>query len=192
MNIDLKRIFNNEEKYNAINLFECTIYENILTIYCELINHENKDNFIKENELIENFMNLYDKFSKYNFCVQHFGSKYTVSDNDKTILKNIGLLELFQVLYDKINILVDDFMKIVEYNPNRVSINKKTSVFLIAYACELKDIWEKFDNSFIEQLEEKCKACNKIYREEYMKEKLKFVPVANTKGAWAKGPLNFK
>ncbi len=41
----------------------------------------------------------------------------------------------------------------------------------------------------MEQLMNKKMENNKVYREEFMKEKLKFVPVAGAKGAWAKGPL---
>lgn len=191
MNIDLKRVFNNENKYNSTNLLDCSIYENIITIYCELINHENKNNFAKEIELIEKFMRLYDKFSKYEFCKLHFGSKYSVSDDDNELLKDTDLIGLFQAFYCKINLLVDDFMKVVEYNPNRVSINKKTSVFLIAYATELKELWEEFSDEFMEALENKSMDFNgKNYREEYMKEKLKYIAPPNAKGAWAKGPIN--
>ena len=191
MNIDLKRVYNNENKYNSTNLLDCSIYENIITIYCELINHENKNNFAKEIELIEKFMRLYDKFSKYEFCKLHFGSKYSVSDDDNELLKDTDLIGLFQAFYCKINLLVDDFMKVVEYNPNRVSINKKTSVFLIAYATELKELWEEFSDEFMEALENKSMDFNgKNYREEYMKEKLKYIAPPNAKGAWAKGPIN--
>ena len=111
MNIDLKRVFNNENKYNSTNLLDCSIYENIITIYCELINHENKNNFAKEIELIEKFMRLYDKFSKYEFCKLHFGSKYSVSDDDNELLKDTDLIGLFQAFYCKINLLVDDSIR---------------------------------------------------------------------------------
>jgi hypothetical protein len=191
MNIDLKRVLKNEDKYNSINLLDCSIYENIITIYCELLNHDNKDKFAKEIELIEKFMKLYDKFSKYEFINLHFCSKYSVCDNDNELVKDADLIGLFQAFYCKINLLVDDFMKIVEYNPNRVSINKKTSVFLIAYATELKELWEEFSDEFIEEIESKCiDFSGKIYREEYMKEKLKYTPPLSAKGAWAKGPIN--
>ena len=194
MNVDLKRVLKNEDMYNSTNLLDCSIYKNIITIYCELINHENKNDFIKESELIEKFMKLYDKFSKYEFCTMHFGSNYSINeddddDNDNKLLKDSNLIGLFQAFYCKINLLVDDFMKVVEYNPNRVSINKKTSVFLIAYATELKELWEEFSDEFMEDLEKKYIG-EKIYREDYMKEKLKYAPPPSAKGAWAKGPIN--
>ena len=44
MNIDYKKTFSNEQKYNSINLFEASIYENAVTLYTELTNHENKNN----------------------------------------------------------------------------------------------------------------------------------------------------
>ena len=189
MNIDLKRIFSNEQKYNGINLLDASIYENIIAIYCEINNHENKEKYNKELQLIEKFMKLYDKFSKYDFCLNHFGSKYSVDDEEHTLLKDAKLLELFQALFCKVNLLIDDFMQIVEYNPNRVSINKKTSVFLIAYASELKELWEEFSNEFMEELDKKCDE-DKVFRQEFMVEKLKYIAPTSARGAWAKGPIN--
>ena len=189
MNIDLKRIFSNEQKYNGINLLDASIYENIIAIYCEIYNHENKEKYNKELQLIEKFMKLYDKFSKYDFCLNHFGSKYSVDDEEHTLLKDAKLLELFQALFCKVNLLIDDFMQIVEYNPNRVSINKKTSVFLIAYASELKELWEEFSNEFMEELDKKCDE-DKVFRQEFMVEKLKYIAPISARGAWAKGPIN--
>ncbi len=191
MNVDIKKLFSNDQKYNAINLLECSLFETIVCAQLELQNMDEtlKEQLIKESEMIDKLLKLYYKFSKYNFCPAHFNSNYQLEDSDAKLLKDANFVELYQVLFDKFNLLVNDFMEIIEYNPNRVSFNNKTSVFLIAYASELKEIWEQFNDEFMEQLMNKKMENNKVYREEFMKEKLKFVPVAGAKGAWAKGPL---
>lgn len=190
MNIDYKKAFSNEQKYNSLNLFDSSIYENALVIYIELSNHENKDEFVNELQFIEKFLKLYEKFNKYKFCPDQLNCKFESEDSDKLLCK-ASVIDLFQSLYDKLNLVLDDFMKKVDYNPNRVSINGKTSVFLIAYATELKEFVTDFNDDFIEKLNSHDFG-NKIFRETIMIEKLKFVPVSGTKGAWAKAPLNFK
>ncbi len=186
--LELKNTFQNDQKYNQCYLEECSIYENLLTIYFEIVNYENKELFQNELELLYKFFNTYNKFSKYEFCKSHFKSKYEI-EGTKTYLKDSNLLNLFLSLYDKFNLMIDDFMGIVEYNHNRVSFNNKTSVFLIAYASELKDIWDCFNEKFIDSFENK-NVFDKIYREEFIREKLKYTPPVSAKGAWAKGPLN--
>ena len=79
----------------------------------------------------------------------------------------------------------------IDYNPKRVTIGKKTSVFLIAYATELKELWEIFNEEFIQNLMNKNLE-NKVFRSEYFSDKLKVIQVANLKGAWANKTLNFK
>ena len=191
MNVDIKKLFANEQKYNSIKLLECSIFETIVCAHLELQNMEDeqKEELKKESEMIDKLLKFYYKFSKYNFCPAHFNSNYQLEGTDNKFLKDGSFVELYQVLFDKFNLLVDDFMEVIEYNPNRVSFNNKTSVFLIAYASELKEIWEEFNDEFMEKLMNKKMENNKVYREEFMKEKLKFVPAVGAKGAWAKGPL---
>lgn len=191
MEIDYKKVFSNEQKYNSLKLFESSLYENTVTLYTELLHHKNKDELMTELLFIEKLLKLYEKFNKYKFCPDQFNNKFEVDDTEKSLLSKASVIELFQSLYDKLNLILDDFMGKVDYNPNRVHINGKTSVFLIAYATELKEFVSEFSDDFILNLNNHD-FDNKIYREPVMQEKLKFVPVAGAKGVWAKGPLNFK
>ena len=198
MEIDYKKIFSNDQKYNSLGLYESTLHENAVVLYTELLNHKDKNDLNSELFLVEKLLKLYEKFNKYKFCPDQFNYKFEVETDDneeKTLLNKATIIELFQSLSDKLNLILEHFMEKVDYNPNRVHINGKTSVFLIAYATELKEyveyFTEKFNDKFIEKLNSDD-FDNKIYREPIMYEKLKFVPVAGTKGAWAKGPLNFK
>ncbi len=191
MNIDYKNIFHNDQKYNGLLLLESSIFENMVTIYAELENHNKRDLLVKEEELINKLFKINSKYNNYQFCLDHFHNRYDGTMlEEKMKLSESNLKNLFSALFDKINLLVDDFMSIVEYNPNRVSFNNRTSVFLIAYATELKEFWEYFSESFMEELFNKDLE-DKVFREDFMKEKLKFVPVATAKGVWAKGPLKF-
>ena len=190
MEIDYKKVFSNEQKYNSLNLLECTLYETLVTLYTELSNHKNKEEFKKEYLLVDKFLKLYEKFNKYKFCPDQYNYKFQVEDSENKLLSKATIIELFEALYDKLNLIVDDFMGKVDYNPNRVHINGKTSVFLIAYATELKECFADFNDDFILNLSTH-ELDNKLYREEFMKDKLKFVPVAGAKGVWAK-PLNIK
>ncbi len=191
MNVDIKKLFSNEDKYNSIKLLECSLFETIVCIQLELQNmcESKRDELKKESELIDKFLKLYYKFSKCNFCPAHFNSSFQLEDSDNKLLKDANFIELYQVLFDKFNLLIDDFMQVIEYNPNRVSFENKTSVFLIAYATELKEIWEQFNDEFMDKLISKKLENYNVYREQFMKDKLKFIPAAGAKGAWAKGPL---
>ena len=191
MNIDYKNIFYSDQKYNALLLLESSIFENMVAIYAELDNHNKKDDLVKEKELLEMLFKINSKYGNYQFCTDHFHNRYDGSLLEEKIkLSESNLKNLFSALFDKINLLVDDFMSIVEYNPNRVSFNNRTSVFLIAYATELKQFWESFNEQFMEDLFSKDIE-DKVFSEDFMKEKLKFVPVPTAKGVWAKGPLKF-
>ncbi len=186
MNIDYKSVFISEQKYNSLLLFEASIYDNLITIYTELENHNNKELLKNELDMVMKFFKLNSKYGNYNFCGEHLHSKYDGSQlEEKMKLSEANLKDLFSALFDKMNLLVDDFMSIVEYNPNRVSFNNKTSVFLIAYATDLKELWESFNETFMEELVNKDIE-NKVFREDFMKEKLKFVPLPGAKGVWAK------
>jgi hypothetical protein len=191
MNIDYKNIFYSDQKYNALFLLESSIFENMVTIYAELDNHNKKDDLVKEKELLEMLFKINSKYGNYQFCTDHFHNRYDGTMlEEKVKLCESNLKNLFSALFDKINLLIDDFMSIVEYNPNRVSFNNRTSVFLIAYATELKQFWESFNEKFMEDLFSKDIE-DKVFSEGFMKEKLKFVAVATAKGVWAKGPIKF-
>lgn len=197
MEIDYKKIFSNEQRYNSLGLFESTLHENAVVLYTELLNHKDYNEFKNELVLVEKLLKLYEKFNKYKFCPDQFNYKFEIvsdDDDEKVFLNKASISELFQSLSDKLNLILENFMEKVDYNPNRVHINGKTSVFLIAYATELKEYVEEFTKEFNDEFIEKLNSYNscKVYRESVMYEKLKFVPVAGTKGAWAKGPLNFK
>ena len=115
MNIDLKRIFSNEQKYNGINLLDASIYENIIGIYCELINHENKEKYTKELQLIEKFMKLYDKFSKYLLFSLVF---FVLSD---VVLKMVFDIKWFTPIY---NLYLVCYWLLMIYRHRLMSIKK--------------------------------------------------------------------
>jgi hypothetical protein len=188
---DLKTIFNNEQKYNNIKLLESSIFENIVCIKLELLTHSKKDELQSELEFINKFLDFYYKFITYTFCKENMITRFKLECNTDECLKDATLTELFQTLYDKINLIIDEMMGDIDYNPKRVTIGKKTSVFLIAYATELKELWEFFNEEFIQNLMNKNLE-NKVFRSEYFSDKLKVIQVANLKGAWANKSLNFK
>jgi len=187
----IKSIFQNEQKYNNINLYEASLFEHAIITYHELINYPEQE-FTTQIKLILQFLNIYNKFDKYDFCQAYLNTGFQIDleENQKTLLiKDANLTKLLTSFYDKLNLVISDFMEVVDYVPHRVSFNNKTSVFLIAYATDLKEFWEAFEKSNTLSIID-MNLEDKIFREEYFKEKLKFVPVAGAKGAWAKGPIN--
>jgi len=192
LSIDYKKIWSTEERYKSSKLLECSIYENMVLVYSEIENHPMKEQLNSCSQLILKLFQLNNKYGHLNFCNEHFHNIYNVSYDDEDIVYAYmtNLNDLVHLLYDKLNLLVDDFMSVVEYNPNRVSFNNKTSVFLIAYATELKEIWELFNEDYINSID-MMELENKVYRNEFMKDKLKFVQVKGTQGVWAKGPIKF-
>ena len=188
---DLRSIFNSEQKYSNIKLLESSIFENIVCIKLELLTHSKKDELQSELEFINKFLDFYYKFITYIFCKENMITRFKLECDTDESLKDATLTELFQTLYDKINIIIDELMGDIDYNPKRVTIGKKTSVFLIAYATELKELWEIFNEEFIQNLMDKNLE-NKVFRSEYFSDKLKVIQVANLKGAWANKSLNFK
>jgi hypothetical protein len=190
LDFDLKKVFYTDQKYNSIKLLESSIFENAICIKLELLKHDNKEELANEHEFINNFLEFHNKFISYEFCKQNMNTRFKLEGEESKLLKDSNLTELFQTLYDKINLVVNDLMGDIDFNPNRVTIRKKTSVFLIAYATRLKEIWERIDEKFIENLMNKNLE-DKVYRINHFNEKLKVIPPANLRGAWAKGPLNF-
>lgn len=190
MDFDLKNVFFTEHKYNNIKLLESSIFETAICIKLEILSHDKKNELIDELNIINKFFEFYNKFIAYEFCKNNMNTKFQfVLDEDNKLLKDTDLTELFQVLFEKIDLVVDDLMGEVDYNPNRVTIRKKTSVFLITYATELKEFWEKITDIFLKNVIDKNLG-EKVYRNAHFAEKLKVIPLPNLKGAWAKGPLN--
>ena len=188
---DLKKIFINDLKYNSISLSESSIFEDVICLDFEIMKNEKNNELAHLKEFVNKFLSFYNKFIRFEFCKNHMFSRFQVEDGDNKMLKDSNLIELVQSIFDKINLVVNDFMGEIDYNPNRVTINKKTSVFLVAYATELKELWNELDESFVNKVIE-MNLEGKVYREDYFKEKLKYIPPANLKGSWAKGPINFK
>jgi hypothetical protein len=189
LDFDLKKVFYTDQKYNNIKLLESSIFENAVCIKLELLKHNKKDELSNELDYINNFLEFHSKFISYEFCKQNMNTRFQLEGEESKLLKDANLTELFQTMYDKINLVVNDLMGEIDFNPNRVTIRKKTSVFLIAYATRLKELWEKFDDKFIENLMNKNLE-EQVYRTDYFAEKLKVIPPANLRGAWAKGSLN--
>jgi hypothetical protein len=197
MNLDIKTVFHNESNYNSITLVESTIYELLVCIYYEITNYEKHDELTKELNFINNFINFYKKFNTYSFCKNTLESKFDIFNTDiiHSLLKDSNLLDLFKSLYDKINITIENLIGNCDYNPNRVKINDKTSVILIAYTSDLKKIWELFNKDFIDKIENYVginNIQNEIYRGKYFKKNLQLVPTENLKGAWASRSINLK
>ncbi len=189
LDFDLKPVFFSENRYNNLRLLECSIYENAICIKLELLKYGNMQ-LLDELNFIEEFFDFYNTFISYEFCKKNMITKFQTDDDDCKYLKESNLTELFQSLYDKINLVVNELMGDIDFNPNRVTIGNKTSVFFIAYATKLKELWEKFDEKFIQNLLDKNLE-DRIYRNEHFSEKLKIIPPANLKGSWARGPINF-
>ena len=185
---NLKSIFYNEQKYNNIKLLESSIFENIVCIKLELLTHNKQNELSEELNFINKFLDFYYKYITYTFCKDNMTTRFNLDNDSSNYLKDANLTELFQTLYDKINLVIDEMMGDIDYNPMRVTIRRKTSVFLIAYATELKELWEIFNDDFIQNLMNKNLE-NKVFRSEYIGDKLKILPPANLKGVWAKGSL---
>ncbi len=189
LDFDLKPVFFSENRYNNLRLLECSIYENAICIKLELLKYGNMQ-LLDELNFIEEFFDFYNTFISYEFCKKNMITKFQTDDDDCKYLKESNLTELFQSLYDKINLVVNELMGDIDFNPNRVTMGNKTSVFFIAYATKLKELWEKFDEKFIQNLLDKNLE-DRIYRNEHFSEKLKIIPPANLKGSWTRGPVNF-
>jgi hypothetical protein len=188
---DIKRVFYTDQKYNAIKLLETSIYETAVCIKLELEKHNKSNELLDESKYLDKFMNFYNKFIVYEFCKNNMNSRFQLESTDENkLLKDSNLIELYQTFYDKLNLVVNDLMGDLDYNPNRVSIKNKSSVFLIAYAKELKELWEELNEEFVQNLMDKNLE-DTVFRSEYFNTKLKFTPPSSAKGVWAKAPLNF-
>jgi hypothetical protein len=189
--LNIKDVFKTDQKYNSIKLLESSIYETLVCIKLEIEKHDKIEEFEEESKYLEKFLNFYNKFVVYEFCKQNINSRFQLeSGEENKLLKDSNLTELYQTLYDKINLVVNDLMGELDYNPNRVSIRNKSSVFLVAYAKELKELWEELNEEFIQNIMNKNLE-DKVFRSDYFNNKLKFTPPPTAKGAWAKGPINF-
>jgi hypothetical protein len=190
LDFDFKEIFGNDIKYNTSYLLNCSIFTNLVLIHTELVNHPEVEKHADKIILLNGFFELYNKFNKYDFCKTHFDNKFE-QDQDQEynqLIKDATLFDLYCAFYDKLNLLIIEFMDVVDYNPNRVSFNHRTSIFLIAYASRLKELWELFNEDRMKEIEELFSLDKKIYRDEFMIRKLKIVPHPSAKGAWTVRP----
>ncbi len=180
--VSYKEQFKNIDNYNQLNLLNISLYHHLIIIHTELQQWKSDIDISQHKYLINDFLNLYEKYNKYDFCQDHFNLTY--DNEDIILLKDASIVELFQFFFDKINLIMSNFMERIEYEPRRVSYKHKTSIILIAYATELKALWDAFDDDYIENVQKELSSHELIYRNEFMEEKLRYNPPPTAKGAW--------
>ena len=168
---NLKQHFQNNIAYTNSNIWNLPLNTTIdlLMVEYEL---SNKNTMLEMN--FNQIMELRKNYGFFETFKEHFNSRYESDEIKKSV--ECTMNDLFEVVLCKFETILEELIGNVNYDCTKVKINGNTSVVLISYTRELKDIYDKL-------CDVKCDFDSTINRNILIDNIL--VPIKlNTKGSW--------
>ncbi len=177
---NLKLFFHTNISYNSSNVWTLPIGVTFELLDLEMICHIEKNNYGAQTmSIIEKIRNLRKKYNFYDIHRGHFNNKF---DTDVIVKTNeCSDCDLLSILYSKIESIIDELIKDVDYDVTKVSLNGKTSVILIAYTTDLYEVFcemKHFHENDMSHFE-----INNIMRNDIINEEMKPFDL-KAKGSW--------